>query len=99
VILHRTTDKLKQYSPMWLASRVRGGDDTTVVIEYKRWRPSESEPSWNGPRVRRRTITTDADVPFMPNQRGHAGLWTAHLVSTNDDVARWGEVHWKSLDD
>jgi hypothetical protein len=84
---------------MWLASRVRGGDDTTVVIEYKRWRPSESEPSWNGPRVRRRTITTDADVPFMPNQRGHAGLWTAHLVSTNDDVARWGEVHWKSLDD
>lgn len=84
----------KRWTPYWLSTRVRGGNATSLVVEWKRWRPEEAEPDWGHSRVQRRTVTSTLDVP-IPTEAGMCALWGAHFV--NGSSGSWGETRFRKL--
>lgn len=80
----------KRYAPFWLRSRVTGRSETSQVVEWMRWRLGEAMPDWSDPRVQRRTITANANVPALAVSEGRAALWAAHMTAGSG--VRFGDL-------
>jgi hypothetical protein len=90
-----STNGQKRWTPYWMTTRVRGTSTASQIVEVKRWKPEDREPDWGDPRVLRRTILSNANVPDLAIGQGHCALWIAHFISTSS--GKFGKVTAKEL--
>lgn len=90
-----STSSQKRWCPFWMSTRVRGGTSSALTVEFKRWRPEDPEPDWGGPRVQRKAVASNTDVPTLPTGAGFCALWGAHFM--NGSSGSWGKVRCRKL--
>lgn len=93
------SDSQKRWTPFCMATRVIGGTTSSVPVEVKRWRLGEPEPDWGDPRVRRGTVTSNANVTSLALGPGQNALWNAHYYGTSSVFSggEWGDIVCRKL--
>lgn len=89
------TSRQRRWVPYTLATRVIGGDSSAATVEWMRWRPEDGPPDWGDPRVQRRDIATNANVPELPVGPGLCGLWGAHFHTGS--YGEFGQLEFRQL--
>lgn len=85
----------KRWTPQAMSTRVEGGDEDSLTVAIKRWRPEEPEPDWSDARVRHASVATDVDVPELPVGPGLCGLFGGHFY--DQSTGSWGDVRFRRL--
>jgi hypothetical protein len=85
----------KRWCPFWLRTRVVGGTASAQTVEWMRWRLGDPTPDWADPRVQRKAIAANANVPALALGPGRDAIWNAHYV--NGSGGRWGDLKFQAV--